>query len=114
MLYALPDLTAADRRVLAEIDVFYADFARSTGGSRAGEWLGGVRKRLVAEAIRGSNTIEGYTVELSTASAIVSGAPVPASVPEESREAVRGYRDALTWVMQTPEMSFFSYNEMVL
>ncbi|WP_027343550.1 Fic family protein [Hamadaea tsunoensis] len=114
MLYATPTLTADDQRVLAEIDDFYADFHRSTGGSRAGEWLGGVRKRLVAGAIRGSNTIEGYTVELSTASAIVSGAPVPASVPEESREAVTGYRDALTWVMQTPDMGFFVHSEMVL
>jgi uncharacterized protein (DUF1697 family) len=67
MLYATPPLTADDRRVLAEIDEFYAEFQRSTGGSKASEWLGGVRKRLVAGAIRGSNTIEGYTVELSTA-----------------------------------------------
>ncbi|MET7399695.1 Fic family protein [Dactylosporangium sp. NPDC005572] len=62
----------------------------------------------------GSNSIEGYTVELSTAAAIVTGAAVPASVPEESREAVTGYRDALTWVLQTPEMDFFAHSEMVL
>ena len=62
----------------------------------------------------GSNTIEGYTVELSTASAIVSGSPVSADVSEESREAVLGSRDALTWVMQMPEMGYFSHSEMVL
>jgi fido (protein-threonine AMPylation protein) len=114
MLYATPPLTVDDRRVLAEIGEFHAEFQRSTGGSKASEWLGGVRKRLVAGAIRGSNTIEGYTVELSTASAIVTGAPVPSSVPEESREAVVGYRDALTWVMQTPDMDFFAHSETML
>lgn len=114
MLYALPDLDDDDLRVLSEVDSFYADFVRSTGGSRANEWLGGVRKRLIAGAIMGSNTIEGYTVELSTASAIVTGAPVPPDVPEEAKEAVVGYRDALTWVMQMPQMHYFAHSEMVL
>jgi Fic family protein len=114
MLYQVPDVTDDDRRVLAELDRFYENFARSTGGSPAQEWVGGVRKRLVAGAIMGSNSIEGYTVELSTASAIVTGAAVPAAVPDESREAVAGYRDALTWVLQMPRMNFFSHGEMVL
>jgi Fic family protein len=114
MLYAVPALDSDDHRVLAEIDAFYEEFVRSTGGARAKEWLGGVRKRLVAGAIVGSNTIEGYTVELSTASAMLSHTPVPADVPEESKEAVLGYRDALTWVMQMPEMDFFAYSEMSL
>src|SRR2546430_265794 len=114
MLYQVPALDDDDRRVLADLDRFYANFARSTGGSPVQEWVGGVRKRLVAGAIRGSNSIEGYTVELSAASAIVAGAAVPATVPEGSREAVAGYRDALTWVLQMPAMDFFSYSEMVL
>jgi Fic family protein len=114
MLYLTPKLDADDRRVLDEIDHFYADFLRATEGAQPREWLGGVRKRLVAGAIRGSNTIEGFTVELGTASAIVSGVPVSADVPEESREAVIGYRDALTWVMHTSEMDFFVHSEMVL
>jgi Fic family protein len=35
-------------------------------------------------------------------------------VPEESLEAVTGYRDAMTWVMRTPRMDFFAYSETVL
>lgn len=114
MLYATPRLDRQDRRVLREIDGYYESSRRSTGGAKPREWLGGVRKRLVAAAIMGSNTIEGYSVELSTAAAIVSGAPVPADVPDESRDAVLGYRDALTWVMNTSEMEFFAHSEMVL
>ena len=62
MLYATPALDRDDQQVLAEIDAFYAAFVQSTGGAKAGEWVGGVRRRLFAGAIRGSNTIEGYTV----------------------------------------------------
>ncbi|MEV6924729.1 Fic family protein [Dactylosporangium sp. NPDC051485] len=114
MLYATPTLDGDDQRVLSEIDAFYAGFKRATGGTAVREWVGEVRKRFVAGAIRGSNSIEGYTVNLDTAAAIVTGAAVPATVPEESREAVTGYRDALTWVLQTPDMDFFAHSEMVL
>lgn len=114
MLYATPRLDAEDRRVLGEIDAYYATFLKSTGGSQPREWLGGVQKRLIAGAIRGSNTIEGFTVELDTASAIVAGVSVPADVPAESRDAVVGYRDALTWMMHTSEMGFFVHGESVL
>jgi Fic family protein len=112
VIYTEPEPDDDDHRVLTEIDGFYEGFRNAVGD--AGEWLGGVRKRLVAGAIMGSNTIEGYTVELSTASAIVSGAPVAADVPEESRQAVTGYRDALTWVMHMTDMDFFEYGEMLL
>jgi Fic family protein len=114
MLYATPDLDDEDRRVLAEVDAYYGEFLRATGSAHALPWLGGLRKRLVAAAIRGSNSIEGYTVSPSTASAIVDDAPVGAEVPEESREAVAGYRDALTWVMQASDMDFFGYSETLL
>ena len=114
MLYETPALDGADLKILGEIDDYYADFLRATGGAKPREWVGGVRKRLVAGAIRGSNTIEGYTVEMETASAIVSGTPVSADVSEESREAVMGYRDALTWVMHTSEMDFFVHGEVTL
>ncbi|SNT33058.1 Fic family protein [Asanoa hainanensis] len=114
MLHATPALDHDDERVLAEIDAFYDAFVRSTGGARAGQWVGGVRKWLFANAIRGSNTIEGYTVSSSTATAIVDHVAVPADVPEDSREAVRGYRDALTWVTLTADMEAFAYSEAVL
>jgi Fic family protein len=114
MLFKVPALDPQDLRVLGEIDDFYANFTRSTGGSAPREWLGGVRKRAVAGAIRGSNSIEGYTVDLTQASAILDGATVPASVPEDTREAVTGYRDALTWVLRTPEMGYFTHGETVI
>lgn len=112
MLFRLPELDAADRCVLDEIDGYYQDLLRSTGGAQPREWVGNLRRRLTAGAILGSNSIEGYTVELSTATAVVDGAAIPASVPEESREAVLGYRDALTWSMHTADMEFFAHSEV--
>ncbi len=110
----MPTLDEDDRRVITEIDAYFADFVRSTGGVRNHTWLGGVRKRLVAGAIMGSNTIEGYSVDLSTAIALVDGAAISADVSEAARDAVTGYRDALTWVLRMPQMDFFSYGEMLL
>ncbi|MDG4823760.1 Fic family protein [Asanoa sp. WMMD1127] len=111
MLYAVPALDGDDNRVLGEIESLHAAFLQF---GRAGEWVGGVRKRLFASAIRGSNTIEGYTVSPTAATAIVDHVAVPADVPEEAREAVRGYRDALTWVTQTADMASFAYSETAL
>lgn len=114
MLYAVPELDTDDRRVLSEIDGFYASFATATGGSRAVRWNGGIRKRLRAGMIRGSNSIEGYTVDIETALALERGSTVPAEVDPDTRAAVAGYRDAMDWVLRTPEMGFFRHGEMVL
>jgi len=114
MLHSTPALDDDDQRVLAEIDAFYQAFVASTGGAKAGEWLGGVRRRLFAGAIRGSNTIEGYTVSQTEATAIVDQVAVSSDVPAETREAVTGYRNALTWVTQTADMESFAHSEAVL
>jgi Fic family protein len=116
MLFTTPDLDDADRRVLGEIDGYYRDLERATGGARARErrWEGRLRSQLVAGAIQGSNSIEGYTVSLSAASAIVTGASIPADVPESTREAVLGYRDALTWSLHASAADYFTYSEMLL
>jgi Fic family protein len=114
MLFATPKLDKTDQRVLDEIDRWYDSLCQSTGRDQPREWLGGVRKRLVAGAIRGSNSIEGYTVDINAASAIVTGAAVSASIPEDTREAVTGYRDALSWVMHSSDLEFFEYSETLL
>jgi Fic family protein len=68
----------------------------------------------VASAIRGSNAIEGVTVSVENASALVEGQDLSADVDDRTRRAVEGYRDALAWVRQSAEMTNFSYHEMLL
>ncbi len=118
MLHQTPELDDADRRVLAEIEAFYTDLDRATGGLRADnrhfQWVGTLRKQLVAGAIRGSNTIEGYTVDAPAASALVAGSTMPGDVPVPTRDAVAGYRDALTWCLNSAALDFFAHSESVL
>jgi Fic family protein len=115
VLFTTPALDADDERVLGEIEESYAALRRATGGGRAAHrWEGQLRRQLVAGAIRGSNSIEGYIINAETASAIVTGGAVSADVSDETRDAVIGYRDALSWVLQTPDMDYFSYQDMAL
>jgi len=51
-------------------------------------------------AIRGSNTIEGYTVEVVDAEAVVAGEEMPNRHDRHTQDAVTGYVDALTYVLQ--------------
>jgi Fic family protein len=115
VLFTTPALDADDRRVLGEIEDCYADLRLATGGDPATHrWEGSLRRQLVAGAVQGSNSIEGYKVSLDTASIIVAGGSAPADVPDETRDAVVGYRDAITWVLQTPAMDYFAYQDMAL
>ncbi|WP_199753013.1 hypothetical protein [Actinoplanes sp. ATCC 53533] len=57
---------------------------------------------LFAAAIQGSNTIEHITISSSDARALVEHAPMSAETSEGTRQAVVGYRDAMTYVRQTP------------
>ncbi len=114
MLFATPELDNVDRRVLGEIDDFYAELQKATGGARPARWAGRLRSQLVAGAIKGSNSIEGYHVSASTASAVATGVTVGAEVPDETRDAVLGYRDALTWSLHSPRLDFFAHSEVLL
>jgi Fic family protein len=111
MLYSVPDLDADDTRVIAEID---ESRQRLRHHLRAPvRWQGHLRRGLVARAIQGSNTIEGYTVSIADAEALVGGDEMSTEVAEDTRAAVAGYRDALTWVQQSADMDNFSYHEML-
>jgi Fic family protein len=77
-------------------------------------WEGQLRRSLFAAAIQGSNTIENITISGSDARALVEHAPMSAEASDETQQAVIGYRDAMTYVQQTPLMEFFDYSETLL
>lgn len=72
-------------------------------------WTGLLRRNLIARAIQGSNSIEGYNVSLEDAVAAVEGEELDAA--EETRAAVEGYRTALTYVLQLADDQHFAFNE---
>lgn len=62
-------------------------------------WTGGLRRVLGALAVQGSNSIEGYNATLSDVVAAADG-DTPLEADEATRLAVRGYQDAMTYVLQ--------------
>jgi Fic family protein len=63
--------------------------------------------------LRGSNSIEGFDAELDDAAAIAAGeAPIDAT--EETRLALEGYRDAMTYVLQLSTEPDFVYGTQLL
>jgi Fic family protein len=112
MLYAMPGLDTADLQVLGELDEMRSEL-RTHLRSKP-HWEGQLRRSLFAAAIQGSNTIENITISSSDARALVEHAPMSAEANEETQQAVIGYRDAMTYVQQTPLMEFFDHSETLL
>ena len=62
-------------------------------------WVGSLRRLTLARAVQGSNSIEGYDASLDDVVAAIEGeSPLDAST--ETRLALEGYRDAMTYVLQ--------------
>jgi Fic family protein len=112
MLYLMPPLDAADRQVLDELDTMRKEL-RAHLRSKP-RWEGQFRRSLFAAAIQGSNTIENITISSTDARALVEHAPMSAAADDDTQQAVIGYRDAMTYVQQTPHMEFFDYSETLL
>lgn len=96
MLFSTPDLTREDLAVLAEIHSMRSDLAAVLRTPR--RWEGGLRRSMLARAIRGSNSIEGYHVEVDDAVAALDGEE-PLSADEQTFAEIRGYRHALGYVL---------------
>lgn len=111
MLFTTPELTEDELRCVAQID----DVAEKLR-LRLHEphrWSGSLRRAQFARAVQGSNSIEGYDATLDDAAAIELGED-PLDADEETRRAIRGYCDAMTYVFQMSTESQFHYGEQLL
>ena len=79
-----------------------------------GRWRGLLRRTTFARAIQGSNSIEGYHVTVDDAVAAVEGEEPLVDERSEAWRAVRGYREALTYVLQLAGDPHFVYHEAML
>ena len=96
MIFQTPELTLEDRMVLDEIHTTRSELADFLRAPR--RWTGGLRRHALAAAIRGSNSIEGYIVDVDDAAAAVDGEE-PLSADEQTFAEIRGYRQALGYVL---------------
>jgi Fic family protein len=111
MLFNAPLLGERELEVIAQID----DLAEKLR-IRLHEpqrWTGSLRRAQFARAVQGSNSIEGFDAAVDDAAAIELGEE-PLDVGEETRAAIRGYCDAMTYVLQMTSEPNFHYGEQLL
>jgi Fic family protein len=65
-------------------------------------WSGTLRRMAFARAVQASNSIEGYDASLDDVVAAVDGEPT-LSADDDTRLALAGYRDAMTYVLQVAQ-----------
>lgn len=76
-------------------------------------WKGVLRRSTFARSIQGSNSIDGFQVTVDDAAAAVDGEE-PLDEKTEAWYAVRGYREAMTYILQIADDPHFVYHEAVL
>jgi Fic family protein len=111
MLFATPKLDTNETRVLAEIDDLKRRLSLYLHAPR--RWIGSLRRLSFARAIQGSNSIEGFDAALDDAAAVAMGEE-PLDADEETRLALVGYRDAMTFVLQLADDNEFNYSAQLL
>ena len=107
MLFTTPELGPQDLEVLREIDDYRERLRYALRNPK--RWTGNLRRHLMARAIRGSNSIEGYDVSLDDALAAVEE-DEPMDADRRTWAEITGYRAAMTYVQQLAEARHFDYN----
>lgn len=111
MLFHTPTLTDAERAVIGRIDEVREALRYQLTAQR--RWVGLLRRVVLARAVRGSNSIEGYNVSLDDAVAAVAGEE-PHDSASEAWTAVSAYTDAMTYVVQLADDPHFRYDEALI
>lgn len=111
MLFVAPEPDEAELKVLADIDDLKARLGYHLREPR--RWYGSLRRISLARAIQGSNSIEGYEAGLDDAVDVAAGEE-PLDADEETRLALTGYRNAMTYVLQLAEEPDFEYSTQLV
>jgi Fic family protein len=97
MIYAQPRLGSEELDAVATIDELRTRLRWQVAEPR--RWLGGLRRLIFAKAVQGSNSIEGYNASLDDVVAAMEDEE-PLDAATETKLALQGYRDAMTYVVQ--------------
>ncbi len=111
MLFMTPEPDEREIEVLRQVDDLKISLRHQLYEPR--RWYGALRRLSAARAIQGSNTIEGFDASLDDAAAIAAGEE-PMDADEETRRALAGYRDAMTYVLQLADDDEFAYSAQLL
>jgi Fic family protein len=111
MIYREPILDEDDKAVLQLITKLRERLAFQTQ-SNPRRWTGSIRRRTFAKAIQGSNSIEGYNASVDEAIGIIEDEQMDERT--ETWNALSGYRNALTYIMQAARDPDFEFNKQFL
>lgn len=111
MLFTTPELDARELAVLSEIEDLKRRLRHQLIEPR--RWYGSLRRLSIARAIQGSNSIEGFDANLEDAAAVAVGEE-PLDTDQETGLALKGYRDAMTFVLQLASDDDFTYDTQIL
>lgn len=106
MLFQPVTLDPQEEEVLRRIETLKKELDFSIKPRRR---FGTLRRDTFARAVRGSNSIEGYHVTIDDAIAAVEGEE-PLEPKTEAWLAVRGYREAMTLVLQKEDDPYFQHS----
>lgn len=112
MLYRTPTLTAADERVLAEIERM-RDRLRHQVQSAPGKWTAGLRKYLAADSIAASNSIEGIRVSTVDVQDLMEDER-DVDVSDEDRDDTVAYQRMMTYIQTLHDVKDFRYDKGLL
>ncbi len=113
MIFEPPNLEERDLDVIEQIEVLRKRLRHVLGTSPPARWQGNLRRATLARNIRHSNSIEGINVTRDDAMAAVEN-DEPLQADKPTWEAVRGYRDAMTYVLQLASAEDFRYDENLI
>jgi len=113
MLYQLKELPSEYLRVIERLDEMRLRL-RFLLQQQPTRWTGLLRRSEFARAIQGSNSIEGFNVTVDDAVAAVEGEVPLIDERTEAWLAVRGYREAMTYILQLSDDAHFAHHESML
>jgi Fic family protein len=113
MLYQLPELPRDYLKVIRGVDEMRLRL-RFLLQQQPARWTWLLRRSQLARAIQGSNSIEGYNVTMDDAVAAVEGEQPLIDERTEPWLAVRGYREAMTYILQLSDDAHFAHHEAML
>ncbi|GAB3823461.1 Fic family protein [Kribbella italica] len=95
-IFSTPQPDREDLLVLDQIHAYRSELADVMRMPK--RWAGGLRRSMLARAIQGSNSIEGYEVAVDDAVAALDDEDA-LSADEQTFAEIRGYRQALGYVL---------------
>ncbi|WP_371577321.1 Fic family protein [Streptomyces sp. NBC_01314] len=112
MLYRTPALTSKDREVLEGIEKMRHELRHQVLQTPV-KWTAGLRKTLTADAIAGSNSIEGYKVDSADVEDLIDGEQEVAA-SEENKAETLAYQNAMTYVQSLHDAPGFTHSVWLL